>query len=162
MLFRSRDPEDTGVHVRPINRTVNRDLRTKLVGALPVAARGNVAQLRVENLTVHAKVVLIDDVFACIGSANFFSRSMTGVDCELSAAVATNTSLVRDLRVALWAEHLRAPLSDGLRAALEDLDLALGIWRPEWAVDGDRLRWRVSGNPTGFQPGERALRLVGP
>ena len=157
-----RDPEDTGLHVRPINRSVNRDLRRKLVAALPPAARGNVAEFRLEHLTVHTKVVLVDDVFACIGSANLFSRSMAGVDIELSAAVATSISLVRDLRVALWAEHLRAPLTGGVRAALDDLDSALGIWRPEWAADGDRLRWRTAGEPPGFDPAETVLHLVGP
>ena len=59
-----------------------------------------------------------------------FSRSMSGVDSEMSAAVVTTTALVRDLRVAVWAEHLRAPMKAELREALEDLDLALGMWRP--------------------------------
>jgi hypothetical protein len=40
---------------------------------------------------------------------------------------------VPGLRVALWAEHLRAPLADPrVHAALADLDLALGASRAEW------------------------------
>jgi phosphatidylserine/phosphatidylglycerophosphate/cardiolipin synthase-like enzyme len=39
------------------------------------------------HLTVHAKLVLVDDVFTAVGSANFFSRSMAGVDTELTIAV---------------------------------------------------------------------------
>jgi phosphatidylserine/phosphatidylglycerophosphate/cardiolipin synthase-like enzyme len=106
---------------------------------------------------------LIDDAFANIGSANIFSRSMMGTDSELSAAVATTTTLVRDLRVAVWGEHLRAPLKVELTSALEDLDLALGIWRTSWLPDGaDRSTWQTAGRPAGFLPDERALTLVGP
>ena len=111
---------------------------------------------------MHAKLVLVDDVFASIGSANMFSRSMTGTDCELCAAVVTTTDLVRDLRTAVWAEHLRTPLTPPVRKALEDLDVALGVWRPEWAPDGDPLLWREAERPAGFAPAERVLRLVGP
>ncbi|WP_375486727.1 phospholipase D-like domain-containing protein [uncultured Jatrophihabitans sp.] len=156
-----RDPEDVGVHLGPINRTMNPDIRRKLVEPLDRLHCNNVAEFRVEHVTVHAKLVLVDDVFASIGSANMFSRSMVGTDCELCAAVSTTTTLVRDLRVAVWGEHLRAPL-EPVRAQLEDLDLALGMWRPEWATGGDPLLWRAPGHPSGFAPAERALRLVGP
>ena len=112
---------------------------------------------------MHAKLTLIDDAFANIGSANIFSRSMFGTDSEMSAAVATSTSLVRDLRVAVWGEHLRAPMKAALRASLEDLDLALGIWRPDWLPDGVApSTWLVPGSPEGFEPSERVLFLVGP
>ena len=154
-----RDPEDVGLHLSPINRSMNVDIRRKLVEPLARRDRGNVAEFRLEHATVHAKLVLIDDVFASIGSANMFSRSMMGTDCELCAAVVTTTDLVRDLRVAVWGEHLRAPI-EPIRADLGDLNLALGMWRPEWS--DDPLRWRAPDNPVGFAPHERVLRLVGP
>jgi phosphatidylserine/phosphatidylglycerophosphate/cardiolipin synthase-like enzyme len=156
-----RDPEDVGLHLSPINRTMNGSIRRKLVQPLEPRYRNNIAAFRVEHATVHAKLLLVDDVFASIGSANMFSRSMVGTDCEMCAAVSTTTSLVRDLRVAVWGEHLRAPLDD-IRADLEDLDQALGIWRPEWATAGDPLLWRAREHPVGFLPAERVLRLVGP
>jgi phosphatidylserine/phosphatidylglycerophosphate/cardiolipin synthase-like enzyme len=156
----TRDPEDTGVHLRPINRRLNRDLRTKIVEPLSAAARGNVAVYRVDNVTVHAKLLIVDDAFAAIGSANVFSRSMAGTDSELTSAVATTTTLVRDLRVEVWADHLRAPLTPALRGSLEDLDLALGIWRGGWGTDPGA--WRAAGQPAGFAPRDRVLRLVGP
>lgn len=159
----TRDPEDVGPNIAPINRELNEDLRTKLVEPLPLDLRQNVAVFRVENCTVHAKLLLVDDAFASIGSANVFSRSMSGVDSEMAAAVATSTSLVRDLRVLVWGEHLRAPMNPDLKTALEDLDLALGIWRASWLPDrADPATWRTAQRPNGFVPTEQMLALVGP
>jgi phosphatidylserine/phosphatidylglycerophosphate/cardiolipin synthase-like enzyme len=158
-----RDPGDPGVHLRPINRSLNADLSRKLVGPLPDELRRNVAVYRLERCTVHAKLTLVDDVFANIGSANMFSRSMAGVDSEMTVAVETTTSAVRDLRVAVWGEHLRTATSDSVRSALADLDLALGIWRPGWLAAGTPAgMWRTAGMPEGFSPLERMLTLVGP
>jgi hypothetical protein len=64
----------------------------------------------------------------------------------------------------LWAEHLRTPLADpALRASLADLDLALGVFRPEWLpATAPAGTWRQPGVPTGFGPLESVLTLVGP
>jgi phosphatidylserine/phosphatidylglycerophosphate/cardiolipin synthase-like enzyme len=157
-----RDPEDPGLYLRGINRGLNRDLQRKVVKPL----RGDDARFvvtRVEHLTVHAKIVLVDDAFACIGSANMFSRSMVGTDSEMATAVATSSDLVRDLRVQLWAEHLRTPVTPDLRERLRDLDVALGIWRPEWLPHGcPPTTWRKTGSPPGFQPIESVMRTVWP
>lgn len=159
----TRDPDDVDLGGLEINRELNDDLQKKLVEPLPAGARWNVAVHRIENCTVHAKLFLVDDVFANVGSANLFSRSMVGADSEMSAAVVATTSLVRDVRIAVWCEHLRAALTDELRASLADLDLALGIWRPQWLPDGvDRGTWRHTDEPAGFRPDERAITLVGP
>jgi phosphatidylserine/phosphatidylglycerophosphate/cardiolipin synthase-like enzyme len=158
-----RDPEDPGIYLRPINRTLNRDLRRKLVDPLPAAQRRNVAVYRLEHATVHAKLTLVDDAFVNIGSANVFARSMTGTDSEISAAAETTTPLARDLRVRVWAEHLRTPLTDGVRAALEDVDLALAIWRPDWRpATAPPDLWQRPGSPEGYAPSERVLARVGP
>ena len=123
--------------------------------ALPFAVR--------EGVTVHAKLVLVDDVFANIGSANMFSRSMYGTDSEMSAAVVTSSDVVRELRIAVWGEHLRTELTEKVRESLADLDLALGIWRPQWLPAGvSHETWQRSGSPVGFAPAERAITLVGP
>jgi phosphatidylserine/phosphatidylglycerophosphate/cardiolipin synthase-like enzyme len=131
-----RDPEDPGIYLRPINSRLNRDLRRKLVDPSSPAARANIVVWRLEHCTVHAKVLLVDDVFACIGSANLFSRSMAGVDSEVNAAVSTRTRLVRDLRMRVWGEHLAVPAGSALHADLDDLDRALGLWHPGW-LPGD-------------------------
>lgn len=158
-----RDPEDPGINLRPINRSLNGDLRRKLIDPLPPERRRNVAVYRLEHATVHAKLTLVDDAFVNIGSANMFARSMSGTDSELSAAAETSSSLVRDLRVAVWAEHLRTPLTAEVRAALEDLDLALAMWRAEWRPAGAPADlWQRAGSPPGYASKERVLAPVGP
>ena len=153
-----RDPDDPGFHVRPINRRLNRHLRHKIIDRLAADQRENIAVYRVEHLTVHAKLVLIDDAFACIGSANMFSRSMGGVDSELSAAVTTTTPIVRDLRMRAWAEHLRTPVHE----SFGDLDLALGMWDERWLPHGAHPNsWREPSQPPEFAPTESVLRRVG-
>jgi phosphatidylserine/phosphatidylglycerophosphate/cardiolipin synthase-like enzyme len=135
-----------------VNRTLTADIRRKVVEPLPPDAQRNVAVFRVEGVTVHAKIVLVDDRFACIGSANLFSRSMVGTDHELSVAVVDAGTRVRDLRVRLWSDHLRLdPADPEVRARLEDLETSLGAWRPEWRLPGS--------SPPHLGP---ALALVGP
>jgi len=156
----TRDPAESAP---VINGTVNADLQRKVIDPLPLELRRNVGLWRVEHLTVHAKVVIVDDRFAAVGSANLFSRSMAGVDTELTAALATTGDAVRDLRVRLWAEHLRTPLTDDVRPHLEDLDLAIGIFRPEWLPpQAPAGSWRTPGMPAGFDPLESVLTFVGP
>lgn len=156
-----KDPVDAGVN--KFRRRVTGDVQRGVIDQLDPADRGNVIMHRIEDLTVHTKLALVDDVFASIGSANFFSRSMRGTDTELSTAFVTTGDQVRDLRVRLWAEHLRTELTDELAPRLADLDLALGMWRPEWLPpDAPAGTWRVPGYPAGFAPAERVLVPVGP
>jgi phosphatidylserine/phosphatidylglycerophosphate/cardiolipin synthase-like enzyme len=55
---------------------------------------------------VHAKVCVVDDVWACVGSDNFNRRSWTH-DSELSCAVLDDSGeFARDLRLRLMREHL--------------------------------------------------------
>jgi len=59
----------------------------------------------------HSKVCIVDDIWAIIGSCNMSRRSLTH-DSEISIAVLDETvergrrKFARDLRIALWAEHL--------------------------------------------------------
>lgn len=53
---------------------------------------------------VHAKVAIVDDLWATIGSANLNNRGMHD-DAEMNVAV-LHSDFARDLRVLLWAEHL--------------------------------------------------------
>lgn len=55
---------------------------------------------------VHAKVCIVDDTWAAVGSANLNRRSWSH-DSELTAAVLDDEGrFARDLRLQLWAEHV--------------------------------------------------------
>src|SRR5664279_1573012 len=76
------------------------------------AAQTGLVTPRALTVYVHAKVCVIDDRWASVGSDNFNRRSWTH-DSELSAAVLDTTpagngadNYARDLRVALGREHL--------------------------------------------------------
>lgn len=61
------------------------------------------------SISVHSKVLVVDDVLAKIGSANLSSRSMgldTECDLVLEAYDAPSTALVASVRNRLLAEHL--------------------------------------------------------
>jgi phosphatidylserine/phosphatidylglycerophosphate/cardiolipin synthase-like enzyme len=65
-----------------------------------------------QEIFVHAKLMIIDDIWTIIGSANINRRSMTH-DSEISAAVIDGavekkrSKFARDLRFSLWCEHLQ-------------------------------------------------------
>ena len=133
----------------------------------PVDLSSNVVCWKFENVTVHSKLTLIDDVFAAIGSANLMSRSMYGVDSELHTAIVdddetTPVPVVRKLRMDLWAELFNVNIDrPEQRTALETLDTALGFWRPGWYAPDPTL-WHTPNNPAGFDPQSRRVKLVGP
>jgi phosphatidylserine/phosphatidylglycerophosphate/cardiolipin synthase-like enzyme len=126
----------------------------------------SLAVWRIEQVTVHTKLFIIDDVFAAIGSANLQARSMMGIDAELQAAVVSDATLVSDLRAQLWSEHLAVDYSAAtgtLRTSLDDLSTALGMWRSAWGPGGGI--WFAPNNPPGFtpatlQPGAPRTRVV--
>ncbi|HEY5120651.1 MAG TPA: phospholipase D-like domain-containing protein [Acidimicrobiales bacterium] len=127
---------------------------------------------------VHAKVCVIDDVWATVGSDNLNRRSWTH-DSELSCAVIDSElddripldpgglgdgsrKFARELRLSLWAEHLgRSPADPELLDLAHGSDLwqetarELKDWRPSLG-QGIRPRSRVRSHvidlvPTGSQ-----------
>jgi phosphatidylserine/phosphatidylglycerophosphate/cardiolipin synthase-like enzyme len=157
------DPGDPVMQLK--NRKLTGSIEDDIVDELPAAERDHVAVWRVEDVTVHAKLMLIDDEFASIGSANFQSRSLYGIDSELQAAIVAEDDWVKNLRMDLWGEHWRLNRQlASVEQALEDLTRALGLWRRTWTNDPNI--WRTAGNPPGFQPsgpaGHGALAPVGP
>ena len=78
---------------------------------LTAAGRGRFAAYSLENeentpIYVHAKVCIVDDVWACVGSDNANRRSWSH-DSELSAAVLDpDGEWARSLRLDLAREHL--------------------------------------------------------
>ncbi len=143
--------------------------REQAMKALLDAAGDRVGIFDVENaggtpVYVHAKVCVIDDVWAAVGSDNFNRRSWTH-DSEVSCAVFDEERdsreprdpaglgdgarrFARDLRLTLWREHLG-------RGEGDDMDLvdpAQAVQRFTEAAEALE-RWHQRG-----QQGERLLR----
>ena len=114
---------------------------------------------------VHAKVCVIDDVWACVGSDNFNRRSWTH-DSELSCAVLDDTPdgrephdpagqrdgarmFARDLRLRLLREHLDRADDGSEDDGLLDPDTAV---RAIAVSAGALERWHTTGQPG---PGHR-------
>lgn len=115
--------------------------RQRALEVLQSAGGDRVAIYSLENaegtpVYVHAKVVLIDDIWGCIGSDNTNRRSWTH-DSELSAAFvdAAEDGHVQSLRITLAREHLGAAndeetLKDPIAffKAFQDSAHALDTW----------------------------------
>lgn len=142
-------------------RPFDRDLRHRTVAEIASAAPENLFVYHLSqtgeraDIYVHAKLMIIDDRYAAIGSANMTARSMNQ-DTELAIAIVGGDVVAgriagrrvdvcrfaRDLRVALWAEHLG--LSDEAEVA-DPIDPATG---------------RPSGWPTGGRGSDRRHHAV--
>jgi phosphatidylserine/phosphatidylglycerophosphate/cardiolipin synthase-like enzyme len=89
-------------------------------GATPRSHRHDtpVTFSQVKGIYVHAKCMMVDDVFVSIGSANlnrrgFFSDGEINVFAVPEALHAAPDNPARALRTALWAEHLGIPPAMG-------------------------------------------------
>ncbi len=85
---------------------------------------------------IHAKVMIVDDEFALVGSANVCRRSMT-YDSEVHVGIVdAENQFARDLRLALWQEHMDLENVENLR------DPAAGFeaFRSHAAAEQGRLR----------------------
>lgn len=101
------------------------------------------------DIYVHSKLIIIDDRYVGIGSANHNSRSMT-TDSELQVAVVDQDVIsssvagiptevgrfAKNLRLTLWQEHL-------------DLEAPTEIDDPINATSGRPAGWPVCKDPTG-------------
>lgn len=166
--------DPAGVTPSTRNQEITASIQQHIVDPLrAVGEETRVVVYRLELATVHSKLILIDDKFAAIGSANAQSRSLSGVDDELQVVYVTDGEGIQGLRMKLWAEHWDIPIesaSDQLLAAFRHIPTALGIWRPSWLPEEvDRDMWQASNHPRGYRPtsavgnGSRGwLRFVGP
>lgn len=72
--------------------------------------------------TIHAKLLLVDDEYAMVGSGNICERSIAFITEMQLGVVDAENRFVRDLRLALWQEHLELDSPDSLldpRTAVE-------------------------------------------
>jgi phosphatidylserine/phosphatidylglycerophosphate/cardiolipin synthase-like enzyme len=101
-----------------------------------------VATGRFPDVYVHSKIMLIDDAFASIGSANCNRRGYySDGECNIFALRETvadgDDNWIRDLRLALWAEHLGVTDHYG-RVALRDPAACLGLFNRRFTT-GNRF-----------------------
>ena len=137
-----RYPDKDGTVSGPPSRLA----QERAMAIVKKAGGDRVALFDVENeegwpIYVHAKVCVIDDVWAAVGSDNLNRRSWTH-DSELSCGVLDaeldtrhpldpgglgdgSRRFARDLRIALWAEHLGRTSDD---ADLVDISHAIATW----------------------------------
>ena len=133
------------------------------------AGGGRVAVYDLENeqgtpIYVHAKAVVVDDVWAMVGSANLNRRSWTH-DSEVACAVVDQCPdprdptdpgglgdrarvFARELRLRLWREHLGRASGDD--SDLLDLDRGFDAWREQAAaLEAWHRRGRQGARPPG-------------
>jgi len=119
------------VHVFYLKRTTH----TKIAGEVATlggcdTCSGGSLPLRREEIYIHSKVWIVDDIIAKIGSANCNRRSYTH-DSEMDLIMVDGAldngarAFARKFRKDLWAEHLGMP---GFAALLEDHLHALTYW----------------------------------
>jgi phosphatidylserine/phosphatidylglycerophosphate/cardiolipin synthase-like enzyme len=145
--------------------------RVRAMRQMTDAAPGRVAIYGIENqqgtpVYVHAKVCVMDDVWATIGSDNFNRRSWTH-DSELSAVVADpsaedHSPYARRLRLNLAAEHLDRDVDEeSLLTVMEDCVDAPGMFAAYDETARRLDRWHDAGR-VGDRPPGRLRRLQAP
>jgi phosphatidylserine/phosphatidylglycerophosphate/cardiolipin synthase-like enzyme len=133
----------------PDNTVIFESINNHLLKGLPDLSR--IVFYEYKRLIVHAKIAIIDDQWASMGSANAYRRSLY-TDFECSVAVLDETqplTFAQQLRKELWGEHCYNGMigADGVwwndwqlyapgaaRDPLLDLSKALGIWNSAWGA----------------------------
>jgi phosphatidylserine/phosphatidylglycerophosphate/cardiolipin synthase-like enzyme len=80
------------------------------------------------SVHIHSKVLLVDDEFTLIGTANVNRRSML-FDREIAVAV-LDSAFATKTRVELWSEHMGGAASRDLQASINELHTATGHLKP--------------------------------
>jgi phospholipase D1/2 len=94
--------------------------------AAPINAAG-------KTIYVHAKLMIIDDIYATVGSANFSDRSMFLKDLELGVAwMDPEGKAVQKFRRDLWTEHLGLTVAQ-LETSEKDVESMASLWKARLA-----------------------------
>jgi phosphatidylserine/phosphatidylglycerophosphate/cardiolipin synthase-like enzyme len=127
----------------PLLKGIHNRMRAEAIATVALNRPQNVFVFHLQkpglgaDIYVHAKLMIVDDCYAAIGSANVGFRSYT-TDSELHLAIidadtvsasigglpVTVCRFARELRLALWAEHLG--LADP--APVDDPIVGLTVW----------------------------------
>ena len=157
----------------PLSRVPQELGREQAVRLVREAGGDRVAVYGLENeagtpVYVHAKVCVMDDCWATIGSDNFNRRSWTH-DSELSVVVVDeeggdHSAYARRLRLRLAAEHLDREVGDGddaLLAGMADCVSGVGMF-DAFAAAAHRLQAWHDGGEVGPRPPGRLVPLHPP
>jgi phosphatidylserine/phosphatidylglycerophosphate/cardiolipin synthase-like enzyme len=111
---------------------------------------------------IHSKLMIVDDRFVTVGSANLTNRSMV-LDTELNMSLESEsgddalTDSIRALRASLLAEHTGGPelaLCEGLVAALDEI--------AQRGANGGGAPCRLRFHPSPSPSEQAALSLIDP
>jgi phosphatidylserine/phosphatidylglycerophosphate/cardiolipin synthase-like enzyme len=110
------NPEDALRKFQKYQRDLGVSYLTRIAASLPAPHSGDFTIAYLHNNTsqiyVHSKLMIIDDEFVLVGSANFERRSMTH-DGEMHVGILdAEGAFARNLRKELWQEHLQASVPD--------------------------------------------------
>jgi phosphatidylserine/phosphatidylglycerophosphate/cardiolipin synthase-like enzyme len=110
-----------------------------LTGVKTAGAAGDVVVAALKNgdtdVYVHSKLMIVDDEFTLIGSANVGQRSMT-YDGELQVGIVDSAgAFARAFRTEVWQEH-----TGRAAAALHDPVAAIRLFRDDVAASSGRLK----------------------
>jgi phosphatidylserine/phosphatidylglycerophosphate/cardiolipin synthase-like enzyme len=87
---------------------------------------------------IHSKLMVVDDEFALVGSANVCQRSMA-YDTEIHLGVVdAHNQFARDLRLALWQEHLDLGTADRIECSQQPRPAAAISRRSRASLPGSR------------------------
>jgi len=119
----------------PPNIFIRVSMEILTTGLTPTEASNRIVFCHYNDVTVHSKIFIIDDLWATIGSCNCARRSLY-LDAEVNVGVLDDatTTFAKQLRKDLWAEHCNIKPGTPESDQLLPLDQALGIWDPTWAT----------------------------
>jgi len=109
-----------------------------IASASPGHGRFVISKLHIggKDPTIHSKLMLVDDEYILAGSANICQRSIAYITELQLGVVDEENRLAKDLRLALWQEHLELDSSESL---LNPGD-AVGMWLENASDEKGRLR----------------------
>ena len=137
VIFVTQGFAPEGIGISDATPNMSEEIWEWILADLTPKQQRNFALFYRKDTKVHSKLLIVDDEFVAVGSANLWDRSQLGDESEVHAAIVHpggSASLVADLRVQLWREHLRPQLDGATDSHLRDLDISLGYFRTTWGL----------------------------
>ncbi len=116
-------------HTQDIIRQARPNFQLTRLLSVDQDAAGRIQYVSVD---MHAKVMIVDDEWLTVGSANINERGFK-YEAEINAAI-LDKKTARDLRSRLMAEHLKIP-ADEAQSKLGDIDSAFKLWEEHCAAN---------------------------